>query len=494
MLFLSHIQKISLILAIFASSAEAANQKPIADAGIDQTVAISTNVTLSGTQSSDLDGKIKTYTWSQTKGTKVSLKNSKMVNSSFIPKKIETLTFKLTVKDNKNAKSSDIVNINVVEAIVQIPEKPIIPPIIKPPITNATDTQPNIETGCQLPQITENGRCISQIFEPKFNDTGITFCSDGAFNVNACNITTYPRQDAEFGRDVVNNDNKDGHAGFSFTKLSATGEKLPVEATSWACIQDNVTGFLWEVKTVQNQNERYSFSNANKLVQEKNNEKLCGVTNWRLPEIHELQSIVDYSVPFPNPAIDLNFFPNSTNQIYWSNTPYAKNLNDAWGIYFDDGRVYEQDKNTQAAIRLVSANVTTKKYVISDNQQEVLDTQTGLIWRRCVEGMKWDGKTCSGSPFYGMFQEVLERASNQARLTGKPWRVPNVKELGSLVDSTQTTISIDSTVFPATQNDQFWSSSSYSMDAFFGWMTHFYYGATYYSYSEDTGAVRLVRN
>ncbi|MCX7074568.1 MAG: DUF1566 domain-containing protein [Methylococcales bacterium] len=493
MIFLSKIQKTILISAILATTTtHAANQKPIADAGIDQTIAISTNVTLSGIQSNDSDGTIKTYSWLQTKGTKVSLKNPKTVNPTFSsPKKIGTLTFKLTVKDNKNATSTDIINVNVVEKIVII--EPPKKPDVSPPIPT-TETKIEPEIGCQLPQITQNGSCVSQFSETKFNDTGITFCSDGAFNVNSCDIKTYPRQDAEFGRDVLNNDNKDGHAGFSFTKISATGEKLPLEATNWACIQDNVTGFLWEVKTAQNQNERYSFSNTDKFVQEKNNEKLCGVTNWRLPDIHELQSIVDYSVPFPNPTIDLNFFPNSTNQIYWSVTPYAKNPNDVWGIYFDDGRVYEQDKNTQAAIRLVSANVTSKKYVISDNQQEVLDMQTGLIWRRCIEGLKWNGTTCSGSPFYGMFQESLERAANQARLTGKPWRVPSVKELGSLADQSQSPIAIDSVVFPATVNDQFWSASSYAMDAFFGWMTHFYYGATYYSYSEDTGAVRLVRN
>lgn len=493
MIFLSKIQKTILISAIFATTtAQAANQKPIADAGIDQTVAISTNVTLSGAQSSDSDGTIKTYQWTQTKGSKASLKNPKTVNATFTsPKKIGVLTFKLNVKDNKNATSTDTINVNVVEKIVII--EPPKKPDVSPPIPT-TETKIEPETGCQLPQITENGHCVNQIYAAKFNDTGITFCSDGAFNVNACGIATYPRQDGEFGRDVLNNDDKDGHTGFSFTKISATGEKLPLDAKNWACIQDNVTGFLWEMKTAQNQNVRTPFLDTDKFVQEKNNEKLCSVTNWRLPDIHELQSIVDYSVPFPNPTIDVNFFPNSTNQIYWSSTPYAKNPNDVWGIYFDDGRVYEQDKNTQAAIRLVSGTSTLKKYVISDNQQEVLDMQTGLIWRRCVEGMKWDGKTCSGSPFYGMFQESLERAANQARLTGKPWRVPNVKELGSLVDETQSPIAIDSVVFPATMNDQFWSSSSYSMDAFFGWMTHFYYGATYFSYSEDTGAVRLVRN
>ena len=134
MIFLSKIQKTILISAIFATTtAQAVNQKPIADAGIDQTVAISTNVTLSGAQSSDSDGTIKTYQWTQTKGSKASLKNPKTVNSTFTsPKKIGVLTFKLNVKDNKNATSTDTINVNVVEKIVIIepPKKPDVSPPI----------------------------------------------------------------------------------------------------------------------------------------------------------------------------------------------------------------------------------------------------------------------------------------------------------------------------------------------------------------------------
>jgi hypothetical protein len=452
MIFLSKLQKTIFITTVFfTATVQAANQKPIANAGDDQTVNFSTNVTLSATKSSDSDGKITRFQWIQTKGTKVVLKNSKTVSATFnSPKKVGELVFKLTVTDDKKSTATDTVIINVIE-----------------------------QTAAQ-----------SQL-----NDTGITFCSDGAFNVNSCGISTYPGQDGEFGRDVTNNDDKDGHAGFSFSKISATGEKLPFNASTWACVKDNVTGLLWEVKTAQNTSESYVFSDTEESIKTKNTQKLCGETNWRLPQIQELQSIVDYSEPYPNPAIDLNFFPNTTNKIYWSQTPYAKNQNDVWGIYFDDGRVYEQDKNTQAALLLVSAaqKSTTKNYAILDNGNEVLDTQTGLIWRRCIEGMKWDGKTCSGYPFGGMLVESLQRAASEARVTGKNWRLPNIKELGSLVDMSQPNLAIDLTIFPNTPNDQMWSSSPYALDAFFGWAVHFYYGASYYTYLEDIGMMRLVR-
>jgi len=442
------------------------NQKPIADAGIDQKVSLSTSVTLSASQSFDSDGTIKTYQWLQTKGTKVVLQNPKTNAPSFVSsKKVETLVFKLTVTDNQNATAIDTININV-------------------------------QNGCELPSVMENKTCVNKSTEARLNDTGITFCTDGAFNVDSCQIASYPRQDAEFGRDFFNNDNQDGHAGFSFSKISATGEKLTLDAPIWACVKDNVTGLLWEVKTAENANLNYRYAETDTLTKTTNTKKLCGATNWRLPKIQELQSIVDYSVPLPNPNIDEAFFPNSTNQLYWSATSYAKNPADIWAIYFNDGRGFEQDKNTNAAIRLVSSTQKSKakNYVISDDKQEVLDAQTGLIWRRCVEGMKWNGATCVGEPFGGMLQESLERAANQARLTGKAWRLPNIKELSSLVDTTQPKLAIDSTIFPATPNDQVWSSSSYAVDAFFGWVVHFYYGSNYYTYLEDTGVVRLVRD
>lgn len=454
MIVLTRLQKtIFLTIVCLTTNVEAANQKPIANAGEDQYVGFSRDVLLTGIKSTDIDGEIKTYQWTQIKGTKVVLKNSKTVQATFLsPKKNESLIFKLTTQDNKNASAIDMVTVNVDEQFAQMKTSPL-------------------------------------------NDTGITFCSDGAFNVNSCNISTYPRQDGDFGRDVTNNDDKDGHAGFSFTKISATGEILPLNAKSWSCVKDNVTGLLWEVKTTQNANESFPFSETEPFIKTKNTQKLCGQTNWRLPQIHELQSVVDYSVPYPSPAIDLAFFLNSTNQIYWSETPYAKNKNDVWGIYFDDGRVYEQDKKTRAGLLLVSSKQkpSMKNYVVIENGNEVLDTQTGLIWRRCVEGMKWDGKTCTGYPLGAMLVESLHRATNEANLTGKNWRLPNIKELGSLVDMSQPNLAIDLTIFPNTPNDQMWTSSPYALDAFFGWMVHFYYGASYYSYLEDTGMIRLVR-
>lgn len=134
------------------------------------------------------------------------------------------------------------------------------------------------------------------------------------------------------------------------------------------------------------------------------------------------------------------------------------------------------------------------RFQIIDDGREVLDTRTQLIWRRCPEGMTWQADQCQGEITYWMWYEALPLAAQAAKTTGKLWRVPNVKELYSIVDLAKPEMAIDLQVFPSTPNSQFWTSTHYAQDAFFGWVVHFWYGSVYFSYLEDLSAVRLVRD
>jgi hypothetical protein len=93
-----------------------------------------------------------------------------------------------------------------------------------------------------------------------------------------------------------------------------------------------------------------------------------------------------------------------------------------------------------------------------------------------------------------MWQEALGRAEALAQSAGKAWRLPNVKELASLVDRSTQGLAIDQSTFPGTPNDQFWTSSPYAQDAFYAWAVHFFRGFVYYTYLEDSCAIRLVRD
>jgi Concanavalin A-like lectin/glucanases superfamily/Bacterial Ig domain/PKD domain len=94
----------------------AQNVPPKADAGGDQKVEVNSEAKLDGGKSSDEDGKIVSYKWERTDGPKVDLKNADKETATFdVPESAadSKLTFKLTVVDDKDASSSDDVNVDV---------------------------------------------------------------------------------------------------------------------------------------------------------------------------------------------------------------------------------------------------------------------------------------------------------------------------------------------------------------------------------------------
>jgi chitinase len=102
------------------SSLEQPNQPPNANAGNDQNVEVNTQVNLDGSKSSDQDGEIVSYKWEQTGGAEIDLKQSDAQTASFdVPESAadSTLTFKLTVVDDKDASDPDEVTVEIGSAV-----------------------------------------------------------------------------------------------------------------------------------------------------------------------------------------------------------------------------------------------------------------------------------------------------------------------------------------------------------------------------------------
>ncbi len=205
------------------------------------------------------------------------------------------------------------------------------------------------------------------------NDIGVTQCANLTQNGLACPQTSFPRQDAETGRDAQAGLQKagGGSAGFDFTTLSG------------GCVRDNVTGRVWEVKTDDNglrdKDWTYTWYNPDPATNDGNvgrlgsntcggflgnqcntqayvtavnalNPALCGFTDWRMPTGEELRTIVDYSRS--NPTIDTGYFPNTVSNWYWSASPDAPDARSAWVVDFGygDGAIF---KSWDYAVRLV---------------------------------------------------------------------------------------------------------------------------------------------
>ena len=90
---------------VVTATAPGANNPPTANAGADQTVTVNNQVTLSGTASSDSDGSIASYSWTQLSGTTVTLAGSGATRT-FTPASAGTYVFGLTVTDDDGSTSS----------------------------------------------------------------------------------------------------------------------------------------------------------------------------------------------------------------------------------------------------------------------------------------------------------------------------------------------------------------------------------------------------
>ena len=125
----------------------------------------------------------------------------------------------------------------------------------------------------------------------------------------------------------------------------------------------------------------------------------------------------------------------------------------------------------------------------------VTDRQTGLMWARCPQGLS--GENCVGTLDVYDWADAL--ALNQASSDTQnrdDWRLPNLKELFSLVEFACTFPAINVTVFPnnGSADSIFWSSSpiAASNDAR-TWSVDFGIGRGFALNRDSERPVRLVR-
>ena len=84
-----------------------------------------------------------------------------------------------------------------------------------------------------------------------------------------------------------------------------------------------------------------------------NRQGLCGHSDWRVPEIRELLSILDFSAT-STPLVDKTFFPNTAPSWHWVRSAYALDpAGVAWDIHFGKGLIGTGNQGASYAVRLV---------------------------------------------------------------------------------------------------------------------------------------------
>ena len=119
-------------------------------------------------------------------------------------------------------------------------------------------------------------------------------------------------------------------------------------------VTDNMTGLIWLKNAScgdrREWKEALRFANTLFDGSTRINGKDCGLSDnskagdWRLPNTHELLSLIDLSQD--KPALPSGYpFYDVQNTYYWSSTTNAESTNYAWYVYLDDGQVYIDGKS-----------------------------------------------------------------------------------------------------------------------------------------------------
>ena len=253
-------------------------------------------------------------------------------------------------------------------------------------------------------------------------------------------VGQYPLPQTGQTNSVASSDDGDVQAGIAspsprFQQITADG------------IRDNLTGLLWYIR-MDNQSNwdywTYALSNAD-------------ASGWRLPNVREMLSLMDLGESGPALPEGHPFQNVQTNANYWTSTTYNDSDQYAWQVDMSSGAISLGHKYTSSNMyyAMVSGPVgepqayvhktgqTNSFYADDDGAWQrgyvqtgdrftdngnytISDNRTGLMWLKSIDScgvMTW--------------AEAVEYCENLNYGGYTDWRLPNARELESLVDYSQ---------------------------------------------------------
>lgn len=203
-------------------------------------------------------------------------------------------------------------------------------------------------------------------------------------------------------------------------------------------LHDRTTDLFWEL------DEKADVTHAQAIAHcaAQASGTFAGRTDWRVPTYHELTTIVDVGkgthIFYPE------FLAYAGNSFFWTNATVGSS---AFAISGNWATMSLRPPATAYSVRCVSGAAHAENFVISRGNTTVVDYVTGLEWQRASSPnlLSWTGALayCEGLTLGGETD----------------WRLPNLKELFSIVDPADATPPAISVEFTGTASGFYWSSS-----------------------------------
>ena len=282
----------------------------------------------------------------------------------------------------------------------------------------------------------------------------------GGFLVSATQAGTYNLVDT--GQDQCYSDSGTipcPSAGQSFygqdAQHSGNQPSYTVSADGFT-VYDNVTGLTWTQTADLNRDgainadDKLTFDQAETFIQELNSQNFGGYNDWRLPSIKELYSLIDFrgTDPIPTSTGDSGLKPYIDDSVFgfaYGDMSAGERIIDAqwltstwyvgavmsgrqaiFGVNFADGRIKGYPSSKYQYVYFVRGNPAYGANSFSDNGDgTITDSATGLMWSQDDSGQGMD---------WGSALAWVQQKNAENHLGHSDWRLPNAKELQSIVD------------------------------------------------------------
>jgi hypothetical protein len=193
-------------------------------------------------------------------------------------------------------------------------------------------------------------------------------------------------------------------------------------------VTDRVTGLRWS-QNASLATYPLSWAEALEYLDHLNRTRYQGIDSWRLPYRRELFSLISHE--HINPALPHGHpFTEVFSGYYWTSSECRRLTDQAWYIHLGGGRIYRGMKNNAYMVWPVSSFDPQKKIVsgrFEIKSSTAYDRLTERMWLRAFDGL--------GKPLN--WEKALKTIDvlNAKNVAGHAdWRLPNIRELESLVD------------------------------------------------------------
>lgn len=202
---------------------------------------------------------------------------------------------------------------------------------------------------------------------------------------------------------------------------------------------------------------------------------LGGFTDWRLPTALEAYSLV--FVQKTPPALNLNYFSNTGGEYWWTSETQHNDTNKIWVTNAGGGIGNHSKSETVSAggtkkfhvraVRNTFAQTIYQRYTVMQNC--IFDSITSLLWIQLPD-------TASKT-----WEEALTYCQNLSIGSLSDWRLPNLKEMQSIVDLSTSNPAIRASFFPIASSSHYWTSTSMPNQTDKAWYFDSKFGITTYA-------------